>query len=81
MPSIHVIAGAGRRIGEWCEQLWAAFKPVASMTRYMSKANFVNFMDDMLGWTAMQRYHGFHEFMLTARRNNSKKLGGVHRGA
>jgi hypothetical protein len=51
------------------------------MTRYMSKANFIDFLDDMLGWTAMKRYHSFHDFLLTARRNNSKKLGGVGNGS
>jgi len=40
--------GAGRRVGENCEQTWALVRPVTKLTRYMAKQGYLEGLDDTL---------------------------------
>ncbi|KAF6249657.1 hypothetical protein COO60DRAFT_942889 [Scenedesmus sp. NREL 46B-D3] len=47
------LPGAGRRVGETCEQLWAQLKPLTSITRYMARPNHQDCIDDFLGFVPL----------------------------
>lgn len=67
--------GAGRRVGETCEQLWAQAKSLTSQTRYMATPNYLDCWDDFMGYTAYTRLKGFVSFMVEQHRTVVRKLG------
>lgn len=69
------VSGAGRRVGEYCEQLWAQAKPLASLTRYMAKHNYLDCWDDFLEFVAGSKLANFVSFMLAQHRTAVRKLG------
>ena len=71
----HYSAGAGRRVGETCEQLWAQLKPLTSITRYMAKPNYQDCIDDFLGFVAAARLEEFVPFMVGQHKSLVRKLG------
>jgi hypothetical protein len=73
-------AGAGRKVGETCEQLWAQLKPLTSITRYMAKPNYQDCIDDFLGFVAAARLADFVPFMVGQHRSLVRKLGESGRG-
>ncbi|KAF6253650.1 hypothetical protein COO60DRAFT_1703723 [Scenedesmus sp. NREL 46B-D3] len=68
------LPGAGRRVGETCEQLWAQLKPLTSITRYMAKPNYQDCIDDFLGFVAAARLEEFVPFMVGQRKSLVCKL-------
>ncbi|WIA35911.1 hypothetical protein OEZ86_004290 [Tetradesmus obliquus] len=68
------LPGACRRVGEMCEQLWAQLKPLASVTRYMAMPNYLDCIDDALGFVASSRMAGFVPFMVQQHKSNLRKL-------
>lgn len=73
-------AGAGRRVGETCEQLWAQLKPLTSVTRYMAKPNYLDCIDDFLRFVAAARLAEFVPFMVEQHRSLVRKLGKWQQG-
>jgi hypothetical protein len=69
------IAGACRRVGETCEQLWAQLKPLSSITRYMAKPNYLDCIDDFFGFVASERLEEFVPFMVGQHKSLVRKLG------
>lgn len=61
-----------------CEQLWAQLKPLASVTRYMAMPNYLDCIDDALGFVASSRMAGFVPFMVQQHKSNLRKLGEQH---
>jgi hypothetical protein len=72
-PLLHT--GAGRKVGETCEQLWAQIKPLTSITRYMAKPYYQDCIDDFLGFVAASRLAEFVPFMVGRHRSLVRKLG------
>lgn len=70
-----LIVGAGRRVGETCEQLWAQAKALTSLTRYMAKHNYLDCWDDFFGFVASNKMADFVPFMLAQHRGAYRKLG------
>ncbi|WIA32923.1 hypothetical protein OEZ86_006092 [Tetradesmus obliquus] len=68
------LPGAGRRVGETCEQLWAQLKPLTSVTRYMAKPNYLDCIDDFLRFVAAARLAEFVPFMVEQHRSLVRKL-------
>lgn len=71
-------AGAGRRVGETCEQTWADIKPVTNITRFMGKARFQDSIDFTFLNLATSKEAGFVAFMLGQHKSATKKLGELH---
>jgi len=68
-------AGAGRRVGENCVQLWALLRPLLKLTRYMTKDAYIFCLDDALLLVAEDKLQNFVEFMTQQRADMEKKLG------
>jgi hypothetical protein len=68
-------AGSGRRVGENCEQFWAMIKPFTTLTRYMAKPNYLDFVDDAIFNIACQRLGRFVQIMQELDASLRKKLG------
>ena len=47
--------GAGRRVGEQTEHLWAQAKQYASITRYMARPNYFDFLEDAFSTAAASK--------------------------
>lgn len=68
-------AGAGRRVGENCEQTWALARPVMKLTRFYGKAAYLATLDDALLLITEDKLSDFIPLMVAAARAAGKKLG------
>ncbi len=72
---MNCYAGAGRRVSENCEQLWAELKPVTQITRYMAKPNYLDCLDVSLNYIAECKLDSFVGTMVTQEKHARDKLG------
>ena len=70
-----MFAGAGRRVGENCEQLWAELKPLTHITWYMAKPNYLDSIDAGLSYIAESKLEDFVATMVTQEKHTRAKLG------
>lgn len=68
-------AGAGRRVGENCEQLWALLRALLKLTRYMTKDAYIFCLDDALLLIADDKLQHFIDFATQQQAAMEEKLG------
>lgn len=68
-------AGAGRRVGEDCEHLWAGARPVFSLTRYMTTDKYISTLEDALLQISEDKMRNYVTFMERKAQATEKKLG------
>lgn len=67
--------GSGRRVGETCEQTWSLVVPTTKLTRYMSKANYLDCLDDALLVISDDKLGSSVTFFVSQHSAAVKKLG------
>ena len=72
---LAALSGAGRRVGENMEQVWAQARPVMKLTRYMTKEGYVTGLDDIFLQIADDKMLEFVQSLVSADKACRKKLG------
>lgn len=67
--------GAGRRVGENCEHLWAELRPTFGLTRYMTTDKYISTLEDVLLQVSEDKMRSYVTFMERQARAAVKKLG------
>lgn len=68
------LPGAGRRVGENCEHLWAELRPTFGLTRYMTTDKYISTLEDVLLQVSEDKMRSYVTFMERQARAAVKKL-------